>query len=515
MQCPNLGQKIDFFFIKIILNELHKNKDKINKQMSNFSIVIAIDSQGLMGSLRTPIPWNIRCDLEHFIEITKSPDNNSVILMGRKTADTFKSPLDGRINHVITSIPGYRREENFVSSKNLDDALLNYEFTGNKLYVIGGPKLLKTAVRHVKCVKIFLTKIGNEYCQGDQKENIYIGDEVSDEIKKSFVLTKERNEKCYCFIANRLVDISFKEYTYLNREEAKYLDLMSEIIQTGHYDEWRNGYTYSLFGKSLEFDLSNGLPVLTTKKIFIRGIIEELLFFLKGQTNSKILEDKGIKIWHDNTTRDFLDSVALNYDEYDMGPMYGFQWRHFGAQYLGMDHDYTGEGIDQFSELIDQLVNNPKSRRILLTTYNPMQVKEGCLYPCHGLMVQFNVCCGKIDLMMNQRSGDYFLGVPFNITSYAILLHIVVNLVNNDKNRKHEEDYIPGKIVLVFGNVHLYKEHVSQAYLQLMRKMKTKRFPFFAMKKISTLDEMENLIYDDFVIRDYVCCPGIKAQMIP
>ena len=185
-----------------------------------------------------------------------------------------------------------------------------------------------------------------------------------------------------------------------NLEEQHYLNLMNNIITKGHNRQTRNSKTWSLFGNHMEFDLTDGkFPLLTTKKMFLRGIFEELKFFLLGKTDTKVLEEKGVNIWKGNTCKEFIDSLKLPYCEGDMGPMYGFQLRHFGAEYDGCKYDYTNKGFDQFKLVLDTLKKDKYSRRIMMTTYNPAQVHLGVLPPCHGITVQFgvegenNLCC--------------------------------------------------------------------------------------------------------------------------
>jgi thymidylate synthase len=256
--------------------------------------------------------------------------------------------------------------------------------------------------------------------------------------------------------------------------------------------------------------------------MFSRGIIEELLFFLRGDTNTKFLEDKKVMIWHDNTSIEFIEKNNKDLVEYDMGPMYGYQWRHFGAPYIGCHDRYDGNGVDQLQAAINLIVRDPHSRRILLSAYNPAQAEEGVLYPCHGLIVQFYVeKNNRISLQMYQRSADSILGCPFNIASYGILLHIITDLVNNHPHRTHIENYRPGRLIMVFGDVHIYSDekgdHVEIAREQIKRRNQTYQFPSLVIRrKLSSLDDLniDNLSAEDFVISNYLSCPLLKAKMI-
>lgn len=303
-----------------------------------------------------------------------------------------------------------------------------------------------------------------------------------------------------------------KHYEYVNHEEEQYLNISKYILDNGNIRETRNAKTISSFGKSIEFDLSNGFPLLTTKKMFSRGIFEELLFFLRGETNTKILTDKKVNIWKGNTSKEFIENNKKKLEEFDMGPMYGFQWRHYNAKYEGINN-YDNKGIDQLKNVIDLLVNEPFSRRILMTTYNPEQVNEGVLYPCHGLILQFYVSNNKISLQMYQRSADWALGVPFNIASYGALLHIIVNLVNNIGNK----NYNVGKIILVFGDIHIYSDDKGNHIDGMKEQINRKTYPFcnFELQKdLKCLDDLKNLDVKDLKITNYISHSKIKMDMI-
>ena len=224
-----------------------------------------------------------------------------------------------------------------------------------------------------------------------------------------------------------------------------------------------------------------------------------------------MLSSKGVKIWEGNTTREFLDSRNLTYDVGDMGPMYGFNWRHFGTPYKGCSEDYTGKGLDQLSQCLDLIRNDPFSRRIIMTTYNPACAEEGVLYPCHGLVVQFYVemlADGKRSLSchMYQRSCDWFLGVPFNIASYALLIHMICEIMNNTE----EGEMIPGQLIMSFGDLHLYHAHYEQACMQLVRTP----YLFPRLKFNGTCKNLEDFTYENLELVDYRCHPGIRAEMI-
>ena len=242
--------------------------------------------------------------------------------------------------------------------------------------------------------------------------------------------------------------------------------------------------------------------------MFLRGIIEELLFFIKGDTNSKKLSEKKVRIWDLNTTREFLDKRNLkHYKEGDMGPMYGWQWRHFGEKYNGMDNDY--KGYDQLKEVIRLIKEDPMSRRIMMTTFNPLQLKESVLAPCHSLILQFYVNNNSLSCHMYQRSADIFLGVPFNIASTSLLLSIIANATGLKAK----------DVIISFGDIHLYEEHINQGFLQTNRSPFL--FPTLNIKKdlnsntiAGIINNLEDLCYNDFNITNYKYHDKISAKMI-
>jgi thymidylate synthase len=278
-----------------------------------------------------------------------------------------------------------------------------------------------------------------------------------------------------------------------NKEEQNYLDLMSDIITNGHESGDRTGIgTFSKFGVQLRFSLENNtIPVMTTKRIFVRAIIEELLFFLRGETNSKILESKGVNIWKGNTSREFLDKKGLsNYPEGEMGPMYGYMWRNFN-------------GIDQIGNAINLIKNDPNSRRIVVTAYDPSKAHLTVLDPCHPFF-QFNVDGDELLCQFVMRSNDLFLGGPFNILSYALLTHIIAKTCG----LKAKE------LIYVCGNAHVYKNHVDPVTRQLERREKTFEFPKLNIKKeLTTISDIEKLVFEDFEVIGYQSHPSIKAEM--
>ena len=239
--------------------------------------------------------------------------------------------------------------------------------------------------------------------------------------------------------------------------------------------------------------------------MFLRGILEEFLFFLRGDTDTTILSDKKVRIWEGNTSNEFLDSRNLPYAKGVMGPMYGYQWRHYGAKYrLNKVRKplETTEGIDQLANVVKLIKTDPGSRRILITTYNPEQAEEGVLYPCHSITVQFYVQNEYLDMFCYNRSQDTFLGVPYNIASSSLLLMVVAKLT----------DKIPRFFNMTMGDTHLYEEHITQAREQMNRR--PFKFPTLKIPDIHNIEDIDFLEASQFILENYQCHPTIKADMI-
>jgi len=497
-------------------------------------------------SLKNNIPWSILDEQSYFNKITTyvSPMKfgyKNAILMGRNTYESLhKKYLTGRINYVITSNSDFISKINSHNSHNNshnDSPLFAFDSIENamrdmsnknidKLFIIGGSYLYNYFIKEKLVKYIYLTKLHDSFsCDNhvDIDNNIYNNIDTYTLIDSNTVELLNSNSNCMCTTTfmkyENMTYVNNIYWTYetdsttnlempkINFDELQYLTIMKKIITKGHFRQTRNSNTYSLFGEHMVFNLSNNkLPLLTSKKMFSRGIIEELLFFLRGDTNSKILEDKGIKIWAPNTSETFLNSVKLNYEVGDMGPMYGFQWRHYGAHYHGCHVDYTGKGIDQFDNIINDLENNKYSRRILMTTYNPSQVNQGVLPPCHGITIQFGIenenklCCH-----MYQRSADWALGVPFNIASYGLLVHIICNILETRGTKLYA-----GKLYMSFGDVHLYESHIESAKIQL------NNIPYMApsIKIKKSIENVNELTHNDFEIQNYGSHDKINYDMI-
>ena len=273
----------------------------------------------------------------------------------------------------------------------------------------------------------------------------------------------------------------------IKHEENQYINLINDILNENKKFDGRNGSTYAIFGTIMHFSLENNkIPFLTTKKLAWKTCLKELLFFIRGDTNNNILNEQGVHIWDGNSDPEYLKTRNLDYINGELGPIYGFQWRHYNAEYNGCKTDYSGCGIDQLQDIINTLKDPAKrnSRRLILTAWNPCQLNKMALPPCH-ILCQFNVTDNnKLSCHLYQRSGDVGLGVPFNIASYSMLTYILA---------KHC-DLIPYEFIYSLGNAHIYDDHVDGLKELITRKPYD--FPDFEV-----LNKHENI--NDYKIEDF------------
>lgn len=288
-----------------------------------------------------------------------------------------------------------------------------------------------------------------------------------------------------------------------NSDEKKYLDLIKKVLEEGEIRNTRNSVTKSLFSEKLDFDISESIPFITTKKLAWKTVIKELLWFLSGSTDNKKLLDQDVKIWLGNSTREYMDSVGFTEREVnDLGPVYGHQWRHFNAEYENQKSDYTNKGVDQIQQVIQLLKNDPMSRRIILTAWNPCQISQMNLPPCH-MMCQFYVTSNKeLSCMMYQRSADIGLGLPFNIASYAVLTYILGKLTNLK----------PKKLSITIGDAHIYENHIEALKEQITRE--PYQFPKLEINSEKEYTKVEDFNINDFKIINYECFDKLKMDMI-
>ena len=286
-------------------------------------------------------------------------------------------------------------------------------------------------------------------------------------------------------------------------EEQQYLDLIRTIIDKGSNETGRNGNVRVHIGASMRFSLKDSkIPFLTTKRLAWKTCLKELIWFLQGKTNNKILKEQNVHIWDDNGSRDFLDSRNLQHlEEDDLGPVYGHQWRHFNAAYDTCHSDYSDKGVDQIAYIIEQL-KNPEtrtSRRLVMSAWNPCQLNEMALPPCH-VLCQFNVVNGnQLSCCLYQRSGDVGLGVPFNIASYAMLTRIIASICHLEAS----------EFIYFLSNAHIYDDHIDS----LKEQIKRGPYPFPTLGIKGNISSPDDINIDDFVLKDYQFHSKIEMKM--
>lgn len=281
-----------------------------------------------------------------------------------------------------------------------------------------------------------------------------------------------------------------------SKNEQAYLDLISYVRDHGSKKGDRTGTgTRSHFGAQLRFDLNDGFPLLTTKKVHFKSIVYELLWFLQGDTHVQYLQDNGVRIWNEWATAE--QTAKFNRPEGELGPVYGHQWRNYGASKKA-DGSYNQDGVDQIQELIDTIKTNPNSRRLIVSGWNPAEATQVALPPCHTLF-QFFVAEGKLSCQLYQRSADLFLGVPFNIASYALLTHMVAQVCGLGV----------GEFIWTGGDCHIYDNHIEQVNEQLSRSQ-------YALPSLSLnpdIDDIFGFSFEDIKVENYQSHPTIKAQV--
>lgn len=484
--------------------------------------ILCTASNGAIG-YRNRLLYRIPKDMEYFKQKTVTTiDKNKMnaVIMGKNTFLSIPNkfrPLKNRINliisdknyDVINNIIKENKYKNCYLFNNIEQSM-GYIYNNHHIenvYVSGGQSIYRYFYQKGYFNEIFENKILAPICKkGDRfftQANIgsdyvtYMGNKIEDHDSYDYDNTK--------------ISATFQKFWHINRrfnkrvydshttDEKHYLELLKNILKTGEERETRNGKTISKFGVNMQFDLEKGFPLITTKKMYWKGIVEELIWFINSGTNSKDLEKKDVNIWKKNSSLEVLNDLKLPYKEGWCGPIYGFQWRHFNAKYLGPNTDYSNKGIDQLQTCINLIKNNPTSRRIIMTAWNPCQLDEMVLPPCH-ISYQFYVRNNKLDCLMYQRSGDMFLGIPFNIASTSLLVTIMAKMTNLE----------PGRVNISIGDAHIYTNHIKQIEEQLGRR--PYQFPKLIVKK--THEDIGHYSHDDIELQSYYKHAGIKADMV-
>lgn len=530
------------------------------------------------------IPWNIPEDMAHFKEITISNSMKypySIVIMGRTTWDSIpdkRKPLSERFNIVLSNNMQYITEENakydnakydnkMIDSKTgvlfttwnnffnngehseyikLEKLLLTKMPSDTQediqeaftYFIIGGSQIYNKAIEmcselglsySINATEIYLTKEQEQIKNVNDYSTLkYSGDTFFPKINDSAIITsaspfyksKSEDNLLYRFITYELMSNIKPFYT----QENEYLSLMRNILENGSSNDDRTGVgTLSIFGSMLKYDLRDSFPLCTTKRMFFRAIFEELMFYLSGKTDNKILQAKGIHVWDGNTTREFLDKRGLqDYEEGDMGQTYGFNFRHFGGKYKGCGVDYTSknkyieykegvstekyvdfQGYDQLANVIHLIKTEPSSRRIIIDLWDCSTIHKAALPACL-CKYQFNVNVTKkeLNLAIYLRSSDYFLANNWNSSCGALFVYLLCNTEGIDLT--------PGELTVFIADAHLYKTHTEQVKINLERQP----YPFPKLVvKCEKKKDINEFKFEDIELLGYKAHPNIKAEM--
>lgn len=470
------------------------------------NIIVAYDSKRGIGA-KGSIPWKLPLDMKRFKDITSGLENSNTkcVVMGRKTWDSIPKkfkPLPDRYNIIIsTTISTDDLPDKTYVCRSFDEVdtllfkLINIEL--DDVFYIGGAEIYKTAMQRYEIDTYYITEIYKKY-----ECDTYFPTFSLNEYSNTSSIIHQDNDLTYKFIDYKKKSID--SVVCHNQAEYQYFELAKNILTNGIYRDDRTGVgTLSIFDYKLVFDdIDKEFPLLTSKRVFWRGVSSELVdLFLKGKSSAKILQDKDVKIWDGNSSREYLDKIGQPHREVgDLGPFYGFQWKHWGAKYIDCHQDYKGQGIDQIQSVVDQIKNNPTSRRIIISAWNVTEILNMCLPPCH-VLYQFYVdeTQRTLSCIMYQRSADVFLGLPFNIASTALLTTLIAKTC----------DLTPKKITIQIGDAHIYLNHIKQVQEQITRT--PFRFPKLQIK--NKKDNVSDYDSDDLILTDYKCHGRLKAEM--
>lgn len=478
---------------------------------SYFSVIFAVGNNGEFGH-KNALPWGctIKEDMKHFYEVTtdvsECKNKKNVVIMGRNTFFSMGGvPLKNRINIIVTSklyIPNETGGDIFLV-KSLSEALCLAEtfkktHNANNVFVIGGIRLLEESLKSPMLEYIHRTTVTFKY-----SPNI-LPDTIFRPIYPLYDVIEHKEMEIDKF------HISFDTCKVYNQSpEYAYLNLCKDVITNGTIQSDRTGVgTIAKFAKTVSFDMrKSGFPLFTTKRIFWRGVVEELLFFLSGKTDTKVLEKKNVFIWKGNTSREYLDKYGFNhYPEGEMGPGYPFQWRHFGADWkLGEQLELdSNKGVDQIKNVIENIKRvkenpqHPAGRRLVVSAWNPIDMPNMVLAPCHFSFV-FAVDGGELHCTVNMRSSDLGCGLGFNVASYALLTYMICNITN----------LTPGTLTFNLNNAHIYLNHVDAIKEQLKRP--PRRFPMLEFSK--KYENIDDFTADSIILNQYDPHPPIKMEM--
>jgi dihydrofolate reductase/thymidylate synthase len=474
--------------------------------MKDVHAIVALSFRTLGIGKEGGLPWKLPADMAHFKRVTTGNPRDQLknaVIMGRKTWESIPPkfrPLDHRINIVVSRTLQTTPDMQVVSSL---EAALQYVDENPMIdqgFVIGGGQIYQEFFQSPRCQRLYVTRVLSPI-----ECDVFFPSEFK-EFEPKFVSRTQQSAEGLLFdfgVFDRTpgseapLGCQLKEH-----EEYQYLKLVSELIAEGTPMGDRTGTgTLAKFGHTMRYSLQDSFPLLTTKRVYWKGVVEELLWMIKGDTNANHLSEKGVRIWDGNGTREFLDQRGLPHREVgDLGPVYGFQWRHFGAKYETMHTDYTGQGVDQLQDLINTIKTNPDDRRLIMSAWNPSDLTQMALPPCH-MFCQFYVDKnrGELSCMMYQRSCDVGLGVPFNIASYSLLTLLVAQCCGLQAK----------EFIHVMGNTHIYANHVEPLREQAQRSPR----PFPKVRLNPDIQNIDDFRSEDIFLEDYHPAPKIQMEM--
>jgi dihydrofolate reductase/thymidylate synthase len=451
-----------------------------------FSIIVSATASGGIG-YRGVLPCPAEGHL-HLIEELTTVQPGTVIITGSRAYHELAIPPSPNRTHVVLS----RRSSSLPDAVVCSSLSLALELFQNAsdVFVLGGEWLFREAIHDHRCHQVYLRRVS--FPGRHDEDDVTIRGFTAVQMLNKFSAVIRSTEPHCCVLHYR------RDCEVVNSEENQYIKLVTQVLREGEHRRDRTGTgTLSIFGASLRFSLKSGrFPLLTTKRVPMKAIFEELLWFIRGETDGQVLADRGVGIWKKNGTREALDEIGLpDRPEHDLGPIYGHQWRHFGAAYVDCHADYTGQGVDQLAELVNNLRTDPNSRRHLLVAFNPAQRREMALPPCHA-MCQFYVSGPpdkqELSCQMYQRSADIGLGLPFNIASYALLTRLLASVCGMTAK----------ELIVIIGDAHIYVNHVDALRLQVERRPRP--FPTLSLvNPPTTLAELEQLEWSNVQLTDY------------
>jgi dihydrofolate reductase/thymidylate synthase len=475
-----------------------------------FNLVVCVDNNYGIG-LKNNMPWKLSKDLKYFKDITtiKKDDGSkpNVVIMGNNTYNSIPNeykPLKERINVILSK--SNKPTKNIITSPiYFNDIIKLFLYLDsiktniNECFLIGGKQIYELFLEYKLINRVYMTVIKDADFNCDTFFEF-------DKYKKQFEFESSHMNSDINKLTGKIHLLEFNTYTYSNKEENKFIKIVNKILNKGVYNLDRSQVgTLSIFGKSFTYDIRNyRIPLFTHRKVFLRGIIEELLFFISGKTDTKILEEKKVNIWKGHTSREFLDSRGLTeFNEGDMGAGYGFQLKHFGAEYINADTDYTNKGFDQLEYIINEIKHNPTSRRIVFSYWNPSDFNKTALLPCH-ILYQFhvNVDTKELSCSFYQRSNDFTLAGVYNVCSATILVFMLAKICNLK----------PGKVIHTIGNVHIYKNQID--VVKEMIQNKPFNFPLLLINDPNNeIKKIEDFKYEHFKLLFYRSHKTYKIPM--